>query len=37
MNNRRFMLEQMETVASRIEEKAGVRGTARQAAAGARN
>jgi len=33
----RFMLEQMETVASRIEEKAGVRGGVRQAAAGARN
>src|SRR5277367_4462322 len=33
----RFMLEQMESVASRIEEKAGVRGSARQAAAGSRN
>src|SRR5271168_2128372 len=33
----RFMLEQMESVASRIEEKAGVRGSARQAAAGTRN
>jgi len=33
----RFMLEQMDAVASRIEEKAGVRGSSRQAAAGARN
>jgi methyl-accepting chemotaxis protein len=33
----RFMLEQMDAVASRIEEKAGVRGNSRQAAAGARN
>src|SRR5271168_763969 len=33
----RFMLEQMDSVASRIEEKAGVRGGARQAAAGSRN
>jgi methyl-accepting chemotaxis protein len=33
----RFMLEQMESVATRIEEKAGVRGNARQAAAGTRN
>jgi len=33
----RFMLEQMDAVASRIGEKAGVRGSSRQAAAGARN
>jgi methyl-accepting chemotaxis protein len=33
----RFMLEQMDAVASRIEEKAGVRGSSRQAAAGARS
>jgi hypothetical protein len=33
----RFMLEQMDAVASRIEEKAGVRGSSRHAAAGARN
>jgi methyl-accepting chemotaxis protein len=33
----RFMLEQMDAVASRIEEKAGIRGSSRQAAAGARN
>jgi methyl-accepting chemotaxis protein len=33
----RFMLEQMDAVASRIEEKAGVRGSSRQAAAGARH
>ena len=33
----RFMLEQMDAVAARIEEKAGVRGSSRQAAAGARN
>jgi methyl-accepting chemotaxis protein len=33
----RFMLEQMESVATRIEEKAGVRGNARQAAAGTRS
>jgi methyl-accepting chemotaxis protein len=31
----RFMLEQMESVATRIEGKAGMRGSARQAAAGA--
>jgi methyl-accepting chemotaxis protein len=31
----RFMLEQMESVATRIEGKAGIRGSARQAAAGA--
>ena len=33
----RFMLEQMDAVAARLEEKAGVRGSSRQAAAGARN